>query len=108
MQPEAYTTLDQLRSASKIFHHAIKQVAILDRHIGEAKTRCKRAKRLQPKAFNVTADLKKNSLMFARDYYSLKQYKYCEKVEILQAKLQELTGGKARQFIIENAKKTKQ
>ena len=105
MEPEAHCVLSQLRSSTKAFRLAKSQVILLNRKLKLKQARCDKTsapKRLSsPNSQQLELDLMKN----VKNYFAEIMSKKCEQIESLQAKLQELTGGNALEFIQSNKAK---
>ena len=99
MEHEAHCVLSQLRSSTKAFRLAQAQVMVLNRKLKSKQVRCDRTlakKRLSSlNSQQLELDLMKN----VKNYFVEIMTKKCEQIESLQAKLQELTGGNALEFI---------
>lgn len=89
----AYTVLCEIRASNKVFRRACSQVILLNHQIESAKARYDRARAVKRLSFRYSNRLKLTSLEGVRNLIYEYACTKCSEIEVLQAKLRQLTGG---------------
>lgn len=89
----AYTVLCEIRANNKVFRRACSQVILLNHQIESAKARYDRARAVKRLSFRYSNRLKLTSLEGVRNLIYEYACNKCSEIEVLQAKLRQLTGG---------------
>ncbi len=92
MVDESYTVLCEIKSKNKVFRKACSQIILLNHQIESSKTRYDRAKQVRRLSFRYTNRLKLTALEGVRNFTYEITCSKCEEIEILQARLFDLTG----------------